>query len=383
MKSFFLYFFGIVTILILDISKYFIRIKFCHIYSSRIGHLTINFDSAILSVPENTFLLCTYEKKVSNKFLLNVFKNQKNVFFNKFFKYFYNSILTVNPNSNYIISWKEYGPLFSYKLKFKSRIKLPSYSDIELEKIFSKYNIKKNFVSLHARNNLYIQKHGLNDKNFHDFRNFDFNDYSLVIQYLKNNNNSVIKLGETFREENFKIPENSFFSSKNFNSNEEIDYLLNAYSRYNIIGNSGIVGISYILRKKVIYANLIPLKLSNLSYCSPGSIILPKKVFDNQKGRFLTFEENIKINFSIHLESDPYLKNNLSVINNSPQEILDAAIEMEERLEGNNNNNDSAKLNDQFWKSITNNNQEKINFLKNELKLSVSNKFLKDNQNLL
>ena len=70
-----------------------------------------------------------------------------------------------------------------------------------------------------------------------------------------------------------------FFSSKNFNSNEEIDYLLNAYSRYNIIGNSGIVGISYILRKKVIYANLIPLNLSNLSYCSPGSIILPKKNF--------------------------------------------------------------------------------------------------------
>ena len=118
MKSFFLYFFGVVTILILDISKYFVRIKFCHIYSSRIGHLTINFDSAILSVPENTFLLCSYEKKVSNKFVLNIFKNQKNVFFSKFFKYFYNSILTVNPNSNYIISWKEYGPLFSYKLKF-------------------------------------------------------------------------------------------------------------------------------------------------------------------------------------------------------------------------------------------------------------------------
>ena len=59
--------------------------------------------------------------------------------------------------------------------------------------------------------------------------------------------------------------------------------------------------------------------------------------------------KDIKINFSIHSESDPYLKNNLSVINNSPQEILDAVIEMEERLEGNNNNNDSAKLNDQFW----------------------------------
>ena len=179
------------------------------------------------------------------------------------------------------------------------------------------------------------------------------------------------------------MPEGSFFSSKDFNSNEEIDYLLNSYSRYNIIGNSGIVGISYILRKKIIYANFIPLNLSNLSYCSPGSIILPKKIFDNQKGRALTFKENMEINFSIHTKSDPYFKNNLSVINNSPQEILDAAIEMEERLKGNNNDNDFAKLNDQFWKSIVNNNEEKINFLKNELKLSVSYKFLKDNQNLL
>ena len=106
-------------------------------------------------------------------------------------------------------------------------------------------------------------------------------------------------------------------------------------------------------------------------------------IFDNQKGRLLTFKENTEINFSIHSEDDPYFKNNLSVINNSPQEILDAAIEMEERLKGNNSDNETVKLNDQFWKSIINNNEEKINFLKNELKLSVSYKFLKDNQNLL
>jgi putative glycosyltransferase (TIGR04372 family) len=383
MKSFVKYFIGILTILILNILRYFVKIKFCHIYSSRIGHLTINFDSTLLSISKNTILLCTHEKKISNKFILEIFKKQKNVFFKNFFKYFYNAILTVNPNSNFIINWKDYGPSFSFKLRFKSKIQLPSYSDIKLEKVFSKYNVKKDFVCLHARNNLYLQKHGLDDKNFHNFRNFDFDDYALVIEYLKNRDNSVIKLGETFAEESFKIPESSFFTSKNFNLNEEIDYLISAYSRYNIIGNSGVSGISYILRKKIIYANLIPLSLPNLSYCSPGSIILPKKIFDIQKGRLLTFKENTEINFSIHSENDPYLKNNLSVVNNSPQEILDAAIEMDERLEGNGINSDAAKFNDQFWKSITNNNEEKINFLKNELKLSVSYKFLKDNQNLL
>lgn len=381
MRFFIKYFIGILTILILNILRYFVAIKFCHIYSSRIGHLTINFDSAILSIPENTILLCSHERKISNKFILNIFKKQKKVYFKNFFKYFYNAILTVNPNSKFIINWKVYGPAFSFKLRFNSKIQLPFYSDIELEKVFSKYNVKKDFVCLHARNNLYLQKHGLDDKNFHDFRNFDFDDYALVIEYLKNKNISAIKLGETFAEESFKIPENSFFSSKDFNLNEEIDYLVNAYSRYNIIGNSGISGISYILRKKIIYANLIPLNLPNLSYCSPGSIILPKKLFDNQKGRLLTFRENLDINFSIHSENDPYINNNLTVINNTPKEILEAAIEMEEHLEADNQNK-HTKLNDQFWKSITDNNHEKINYLKNELKLSVSNKFLENNQNL-
>jgi putative glycosyltransferase (TIGR04372 family) len=382
MKFFILYCFGIAIIAALKLLKYFVKFQFCHIYTSRIGHQTINFDNTILSVPENTFLLCSHDTKVANKFILSIFKKQKNVFFNKIFKYIYHAIYTVNSNSDLIISWNQYGPKFCFYLKLKSKIILPSYSDNKLDEIFSKYNVKKDFVCLHARNNLYLQKHVLNDKNFHDFRNFNFQDYELVINYLKKKNNSIIKIGETFPEETFKLEKKDFFTSIDFNSNEETDYLLNAYSRYNIIGNSGISGISYILRKKIIYANFIPFNLPNLSYCSPGSLILPKKIFDNEKGRLLSFEENTKINFSIHSEIDPYSKHHLTVINNSSQEILDAVIEMEERLTGNNDNN-YTKLNDQFWKSITDNNDEKINYLKNELKLSVSNNFLKNNQNLL
>jgi len=383
MKYFIIYCFGIATILILKILKYFVKIKFCRVYSERIGHLTINFDNAILSVTKNTYLLCFHSSKVSNNFILSIFKKQKNIFFNSIFKYFYNAILLVNSNSDLIISWKQYQPEFCFNLILNSKIVFPSYSDSELDKIFSKYNVKKDFVCLHARNNLYLEKHSITDKNFHNFRNFNFEDYELVINFLKKKNNSIIKIGETFSEETFKFKKKDFFTSTNFHFNEEIDYLLNAYSRYNVIGNSGITGISSILRKKIIYVNFIPLNLPNLSYCSPSSLILPKKIFDNKKNRFLTFKENVLINYSIHSEIDLYSKHHLTVINNSPQEILDAVIEMEQRLIGYNENN-CAKLNDQFWKSITiNNNDEKINYLKNELKLSISNKFLKNNQNLL
>ena len=150
-----------------------------------------------------------------------------------------------------------------------------------------------------------------------------------------------------------------------------------------MIGKSGISGISSIHRKKIIYINLIPLNLDNLSYCSPGSLILPKKIFDKKQKKFLSFRENIKINFNIHQIRDPYDEHNLSVIDNSPEEILDAVIEMEEMILGQNNNNDeNIRLNDLFWISLSDNNYDKINYLKNDLKLSISSNFLKKNQHL-
>ena len=221
----------------------------------------------------------------------------------------------------------------------------------------------------------------IHDNNFHDFRNFDFNDYKLAIKYLDNKNISLIKLGETFVEENINSTNPKIFTSLDFESNQEIDYLLNTHAKYNVIGNSGVSGISSIHRKKIIYINLIPLNLNNLSYCSPGSLILPKKIFNKQKGRFLTFKENTEIEFSIHQEIDPYKKYDLSVVNNSPKEILDTIIEMEEKLLDN-SSDDSIRLNDLFWKNITDNNQKKISYLKNDLKLFISTSFLKNNQNL-
>lgn len=50
---------------------------------------------------------------------------------------------------------------------------------------------------------------------------------------------------------------------------------------------------------------------------------------------------------------------------------------------GNNNNNDeNIRLNDLFWISLSDNNYDKINYLKNDLKLSISSNFLGKNQHL-
>lgn len=381
MKSIFLFSFGSLITPIFKILALFINFKFCHLHSTRIGHLTINFDVALLSVPKHTIILFSHDNNVANKYILNFFKKQKKVLFLSIFKYFYFSISHINPSSNLIINWNKFQPKFSLHLKNESRIIFPYNTKKKLEKILNKYQINKEFVGLHSRNELYLKRNMIHDNNFHDFRNFDFNDYKLAIKYLDNKNISLIKLGETFVEENINSTNPKIFTSLDFESNQEIDYLLNTHAKYNVIGNSGVSGISSIHRKKIIYINLIPLNLNNLSYCSPGSLILPKKIFNKQKGRFLTFKENTEIELSIHQEIDPYKKYDLSVVNNSPKEILDTIIEMEEKLLDN-SSDDSIRLNDLFWKNITDNNQKKISYLKNDLKLFISTSFLKNNQNL-
>ena len=50
---------------------------------------------------------------------------------------------------------------------------------------------------------------------------------------------------------------------------------------------------------------------------------------------------------------------------------------------GNHNNNDeNIRLYDLFWISLSDNNYDKINYLKNDLKLSISSNFLRKNQHL-
>ena len=55
---------------------------------------------------------------------------------------------------------------------------------------------------------------------------------------------------------------------------------------------------------------------------------------------------------------------------------------MEEKIEGK-NQEQRKKLNDIFWKSITNDNLDRIKYLKDDLNLTISTNFLRDNPNLL
>lgn len=378
---------GYFIIILFKILNKFYNFKFFHLYTERIGHLTTDLDTALFVVNKNTIIFVGHEN-VANSFILNFFKKQKKIYFSRFFLKIMSCIIAVDTNSNLILKHKEVHLDFSTHLKFKSKIKFPIFSNFKKNNILAKYKIKPNFVGLYSRSNFYFTKNKIFDPNFHDFKNFNFRDYSLVIKYLINKNNSVIKLGETSPKEDLRNFDKDIITSLDYSSNDEIDYFLHTHSRYNVFSNSGASGLSEILRKKTVYINLIPFSWYKLGKLSPDSILLPKKILNLKKNRFLTFKEIFEYEgegiSSIHTVVDPYKKNNLKYIDNSPQEILDAVIEMEDKLIGKKVNDEKISLNNLFWESISSkHNLKRINYLKNELGLTVSSNFLKNNLYLI
>lgn len=383
MRNFVKYCLGFLTIYIFKFVNLFFDIKFAHLYTTRIGHQIINFDVCLHRISKKTFVLFSYDEKIANEYLFKSFKKTKNIFFSKFFRYFHASISKVRPDSNLIISWKDYQPNFTKYLILSSKVNLPKTDELELENFFEKYNLK-NFIGLHARSNLYLNKLKIHDNNNHDYRDFEFYDFDKSIEFFKKKNYQIIKLGQTFPEEKYNFKEKKILTSIDFKENQEIDFWLNKYSKYNICGNSGLAALSSVLRKSIIYINFIPFNLDILSYCSPGSIILPKKIFSHDKNRFLNFYEMNEINFPIHNKNDPYKENNLKVINNSPDEILNAVIEMEDKCR---NEVDfykkNKKIQKNFWNTFGKKDLDKVEFLEKFLKILISNNFLENNQELL
>ena len=99
---------GLIMIFVFKILSQFKKFKFFHLYSSRIGHLTLNFDAALLSVEKNTIIIFITDKTISNNFILDFYKKQKKVFFiNSSFmlKIFYCMHLA-NSNSSIILNFK-------------------------------------------------------------------------------------------------------------------------------------------------------------------------------------------------------------------------------------------------------------------------------------
>lgn len=383
-KNFIKYFFGLQIIILLLLIWPIFRFKFGTLYAERIGHLANTFDNYIYS--RNTrgkFELAIFHinSSISNEELHRLWKkSQKKIFFSDLAKIIVHSSKKFKIGKKLIIDWDEMETI-PKKSNIKEKYIVFDKKFFEQgQNILKRNNIKEPFICLTSRDDAYLNKKF--DKNYHDFIDFNFNNFHESINLLIKNGNSVIRVTKKTNIEYRNPSKNYFFLTDKRTDHSDIFFL--TQSKYNVFGSyHGITNLSGICRKKSLYLNYIPFHLGSLTTMSQFSVFIPKKIYCKKKNRLLKFFEIndlINLKYNIHYPGNFFQDNNLEVLDNTEMEVYNTIKEFDENY-NRAYTGSISNLQNKFWNSFSSNNE--IKFLRDELCISISEVFLENNKNLI
>lgn len=188
------------------------------------------------------------------------------------------------------------------------------------------------FVCFHARDSAYLDyKLGKRDKR-HDFRNCGVENYLPAAAFIARQGGYVLRMGAKVQS---KLPQTT---------SRIIDYAIQHRTDFGDIylpakcffylGNtSGLNSVPYVFGIPVANANVIPITRGP----PPGAkdLFIPKKIWSVKEKRFLTFREMVNSEEIEYWQKHGFREDaGLIPVENSPEEILDLAQEMYQRLQG-------------------------------------------------
>jgi len=259
----------------------------------------------------------------------------------------------------------------------KKIIELSDNEVIEAKNIIKKKIKTKEFICFHARDDLYLKdKYKNTNFDYHNYRNANINDFKLTANILANKNYTLIRMGNLVKEKisysNNKIID---YANSTFKS-DLLDIYLSSRCKFFILGDCGISIIPEIFKVPTVVTNFLPIR--RISFWVKDSIFIFKKIFLINEKKFLNFSEVMKLDFETKKNFYILNKNNIKIIDNTPDEIRDASIEMELRLENKFKiTKKQIKLQDKFWDLFGGRKIIKPNNLR------ISSLFLEKNEQLI
>lgn len=312
------------------------NIEIIRIYSSRIGHLCWNMDnyhdmSAQNNTVDSKIRLFILDKTISNNAILDMIKNSlPGIYIKGKLAHILSQLIRFERWNRFVVSYEKIHPNQSRLANTSKWVNVPK---IEVNKFLEKHKLtNQESVVFHNRDEAYLNYFS-GDGNYHVYRNFPFSDYASAISTLKKHNIAAIRIGKIIEEE---------FSATNLinltgkNQDYWSDVTAVEISKFFISGNSGVSQLSNLLRKPHLYVNLVPFDLTHLASCAQNSLFIPKKLRNLSSGNFLSLKESVDLfrDWTIH-DRHFFTSRKIEVVNNSPEEINQALIEMFERTSSN------------------------------------------------
>ncbi|MFC1692046.1 TIGR04372 family glycosyltransferase [Candidatus Latescibacterota bacterium] len=337
-------------------------IRFGTLNSERMGHFAANTELYLCERdhgmhPHNVMDIFFYSDYVCNKKLLTMWKRVLPV---NQIAYYLSRINNLFPGGKKHRITVTNNDRDIYGLLEKSKIHLSFTPEEKNEALagLRKMDIGENipFVCLVARDPLYMEKHfPRREWSYHDYRDCSIQNYILSANELTARGYFVVRMGVQVKElmntENPKVIE---YTHEGYRT-ELLDMYLGAHCHFFISNGTGIDAVPTVFRRPVLYVNFVPVEY--LITWNSKSITIFKKHWLKSERRFMSFREIIASGAGRYLGQDygtnAYEKHGIELIENTPEEIRDAVVEMDERLKGTwEASEEDEELQKLFWSLI-------------------------------
>ena len=189
------------------------------------------------------------------------------------------------------------------------------------------------WVCIHNRDTLYLDTISISSIAYHDYRNFSINTMLEASKELVRRGYYVVRMGSLVEEElisdNPKIID---YASSSLRNDFGDIYLAAKCSAY-IGSDSGIALLPLIFRKPIFFINYSASLINIMTRYNPNPIII-KRLWHNENKHFLSLRQIFKAGLIGAARSDIFKKAGIKVIDNTPEEIRDLVIEIDERING-------------------------------------------------
>lgn len=335
----------IIIIVIIRLISSLILIRFIKLRSNRLGHFVIETElylcekSLKINKPKIRYLDFFFQEdgKVSNKYIKKIIKKKIILIYWRLGKIVqtFNRLISGNLNKFEGKTTNHHDDVDNLFERSEVKLNLPKRDLKKYEKDFEKIGLPINskFVCILFRDSNYLKKNfEFYNFNYHNYRDTDINTFDLAADYLISKNYYVVRVGkDPEKKMDYKNKKFIDYSFSNYRS-DHMDVLLSNKCRFFITTGTGGESLAYIFRKPLLFVNLTNIDVFRTFH--KKHIHIFKHYYSIPLKRKLNLEE-IFLQLIKIVDSETFKQKQIKLIDNSREEIRDAVIEMDMRLEKN------------------------------------------------
>lgn len=335
------------------IIRYVFNIKLFRVHGSRFGHLAINNETFLrkrqlgLINEKNIKYVGIAPLKVCNQSLLDMYKKHLKIIQIPQPR-LVRTMTKIMAEKSILSRWDQFVVLdydLAYFLKFNEAKPILSFTDAEEsigKQLLKRMNITKTawFICFHIRDSAYVSSLLKRGDSRYTYRNSTVENIFSALNYITKSGGYALRMGATVNEKLPQLNNSKIIDYSTQYRSELGDIYLPAHCKFFIGTGSGVASIAEIFNVPEVRINFVPLypliPLFKLHHFPPGKndLFIPKKIWSKEKNRFLTFKEQIEFDLHFTFDTQDYEKAGLVPVENTPEEILDVTIEMNQRLDG-------------------------------------------------